>query len=320
MKALIPTNPIGLPPLDENPGRTAGRLTHLLAAAAVTAAAISLSGCNLLAVRRHAVARTVRITEVLTATLEQLNDQIAKDYAAIQTINASVDIKATSGGEHQGEVKELPTFAGYILLRKPSDLRVLMLLPLVRSKALDMVSDGKTFRLVSPPEKMAREGSEEVTTPSKKGLENLRPNIIRNALLVPPLQDDELVSLTQNARILPPAPGKKESTEEPDYDLTVTRKKSGNELQTIRVIHISRVTLKPYEQDIYDPDGRIATIVTYDKYQKYGDIPFPGTILITRPIDEYSLRIDITKLTFNEKMDDEEFVLPIPDNIPVTKM
>jgi len=67
-------------------------------------------------------------------------------------------------------------------------------------------------------------------------------------------------------------------------------RKTGNELQTIRVTHISRVTLKPYEQDFYDTAGRLVEIVTYDKYQKFGDIDYPTSILITMPIYEYRCR------------------------------
>jgi outer membrane lipoprotein-sorting protein len=44
------------------------------------------------------------------------------------------------------------------------------------------------------------------------------------------------------------------------------------------------------------------------------------SITITRPIDEYTLKITITKLTLNEPLDDESFKLEFPDNIPVQKM
>jgi len=278
---------------------------------------MALTGCTTI----RSVNKTVRAPNVLDATLVQLNSQIAARYEAIQTINAAVDIKASTGGEHQGEVKEYPAFAGYILLRKPSDMRVFMLVPVVRSLALDMVSDGTDFKLLIPPRNKAIVGlDKEVTTPSKNGLENLRPYIIRDALLIPPVHPDEFVAETQSNRILPPARGKKETTEEPDYDLTVARVKSGKELQTIRVVHISRVTLKPYEQDIYDAAGRVVTIVTYEKYQKFGDIDFPMNILITRPLDEYSLNIVVTKVTLNQKLDDESFVLKIPDDVPIQKM
>ena len=257
----------------------------------------------------------------MDSTLAQLNSSLAAQYQAVQSISATVDIKVVTGGQHSGEVKEIPTFTGYILMRKPADLRVLMQLPVVRSLALDMVTNGNNFKLLIPPKNKAYTGEDhEVETPSKNGLENLRPYIIRDALLVPPLAPGEIEAETQGSRILPPAKGKKEATEEPDYDVTVVRPKQGNEAETVRVIHIGRVTLKPYEQDVYDHSGRLVTVVTYDKYQKSSGVVFPTVITVTRPLDEYSLRITVNKLTLNQTMDDEQFVLKIPDNIPVTKM
>jgi len=320
MKALQRNNSIGLP---VNPAIVAALrrgVGRVLAVALTAGSAFSLSGCLSLTIHRRTVDKTVVATNLMDATLEQLNRRLADQYGAVKTINAKVTIKPSTGGHHEGEVKEIPAFSGFILLRKPSVLRVIMELPVLGSMALDMVADGKTFKLSVPPRKVAREGSEQVTTPSSKGFENLRPSVVRDALQVPPVSADELVSRTANARILPPAKGKKEATEEPDYDLTVSRAKQGNELQTIRVIHVSRVTLKPYEQDIYNQAGQIVEIVTYDKYQKFGDIDFPMSILITMPIDEYSMQIDITKLTLNQDMDDEQFVLKFPEGTPVQKM
>ena len=313
MKALIQPNSTCLPLL--------ARLQRVLTVAIVAGTSLSLTGCLSLTIHRRTVSKTVRTPIVLDATVEQLNDRIAEQYAAVKSLNASVDIKASVGGSAVGEVKEYPAFSGYILMRKPDDLRVFMLVPVVRSLALDMVSGGKEFKLLIPPKTKAIVGTdEEVSSPSKNGLENLRPYIIRDALLVPPVLPDELVTLTQDARILPAASGKKEMTEEPDYDLAVSRKKSGNVLETVRVVHISRVTLKPYQQDVYDHAGRLVTMISYSNYQRFGDIDIPMSILISRPIDQYTLQITVAKVTLNQPLDDEQFVLKIPDNIPITKM
>ena len=296
-------------------------LRRALTVAIAAGALLPLTGCLSLTIHRRTVGKTVRIPIVLDATVEQLNDRIAEQYVAVKSLNASVDIKASVGGSAVGEVKEYPAFSGYILMRKPDDLRVFMLVPVVRSLALDMVSDGKSFKLLIPPKTKAIVGTdEEVSSPSKNGLENLRPYIIRDALLVPPVLPDELVTLTQDARILPSAPGKKEMTEEPDYDLAVSRKKSGNVLETVRVVHISRVTLKPYQQDVYDHAGRLVTMISYSNYKRFGDIDMPMSILISRPLDQYTLQITVDKLTLNQPLDDEQFVLKIPDNIPIQKM
>ena len=289
---------------------------------------LALTGC--FSVRTRSVGKTVIAPHILDATLDQLVTQMDVRYKTIQTISASMEVTATTGGEHEGQVKEIPTFAGYIFLRKPSDLRVLLLLPFVRSRALDMVSDGTTFKLLIPPKNRAVEGSDArmdppfeepgAVVPQTSSLDSLRPNIVRDALLVPPLADGEFVTLTEHSRILAPVSGHKEAVEEPDYDVTVLRERSGRQLERVRVIHIGRTTLLPYEQDIYDHHGRVVTQVVYSRYARSGDTDFPMNILIKRPIDEYTLNLSITKLQVNPKLDDEQFLLKIPDNIPVQKM
>ena len=286
-------------------------------------ALLPTTGC--LSVRTRSVDKTVIAPNVQEQTLDELLKQMADRYAAINTLNMSVNITASTGGAHQGAVKEYPSFAGYIFLRKPEDLRVLMLVPFVRSRALDMVSDGKNFKLlISAPKAKAIVGPEVMTAPSKNGLENLRPSIIRDALQVPPVQADEFVALTRNFRVLAPAHGHKEAIEEPDYDLTVLRQKVGENdrhvLERVRVIHISRVSLLPYEQDLYDSEGRLVTTIYYDNFQKFGETTYPASILIKRPIDEYTLQIMVTKLVVNLPLDDEQFKLTIPDGVPVQQM
>jgi hypothetical protein len=216
-------------------------------------------------------------------------------------------------------VHEIPSFAGYIILRKPLDLRVLLLVPVVRSRALDMVSDGQNFKLLIPPKNRAIIGPD-AAAPTTTGLESLRPNIIRDALLIPPVGPNDFVALSKSSRIMPSETKKHETIEEPDYDLTILRQKNGHVLERARVIHIGRADLLPYRQEIYDDSGRIMTLVTYDKYTKINGISFPMLINISRPIDEYTLRIDMSKVMLNQKLEDDQFALTIPEGVPVQKM
>ena len=40
-------------------------------------------------------------------------------------------------------------------------------------------------------------------------------------------------------------------------------------MQTLRVLRLSRDTLLPYQQDIYDEGGRLETTALYDKYKEF---------------------------------------------------
>ena len=292
----------------------------ILSAAALLPLALALTGC--FGVKVRPVSRTIIADKVLDATLDQLLHQLAAQDSAIQNLFATVQVQASTGGAHAGQVNEIPTVDGYIFLRRPADLRMIMLNPLVRSSAVDMVSDGTNFKLylsVITKPKSAIEGLDRISSESKSGLENLRPYMVRDALLIPTASPEELVSLTRGSRILPPPPGKKDSIEEPDYDIEIFRIKTGQVLETVRVIHFGRITLKPYQQDIYD-QGRIVTTVTYDKYQQFGEVNYPADIVMERPIDELKLKIDISKAVFNGKLADDQFTLDIPANVPIKKM
>lgn len=269
--------------------------------------------------RTHLVRKVQRAPVVQSTTLDGLVKGIDRRYAEIQTMSLTVEISASTGGGRTGEVKEYPAFSGYIWMRKPADLRVILLVPVLRSKALDMVSDGKTFKLLIPPRNKAIVGRNEVSSPSKNGLENLRPSVFLDSMLIQGPLDDEIVSRTQDIRVVESA-DKKDLVELPDYDLQILGKPDGQIVRTDRVLHISRDTLLPYQQEIYDVTGQIVTRANYSNYQSYGAVRFPTKIVIERPIDQYSLTLTVTKAVFNEKLEEDQFELKIPDTVPVQQM
>lgn len=266
------------------------------------------------------VPRTHLAEIVISSSLNQLIQQVNTQFDAINTMKATVEISATTGGSLQGKETESPSFSGYIFLRKPEDLRVILLVPVLRNQAIDMVSNGKTWKLWIPPRNRAMEGTSQVTKPSKNGLENLRPAVFFDSLLVRGPLPNEIVSLTSDIRIVQNPKKKNELVEEPDYDLQILSQPTGQTAHTLRVIHISRTNLEPYQQDIYDDSGQVVTRAVYSNYQNFGKIPFPTKIVITRPIDQYSLTVTITKLTLNQKLDDDQFEMKIPDNVPIQHM
>ena len=262
---------------------------------------------------------------VKDATVADLVKQLNGNYDAIKSFNASVTIAASTGGGRTGKVTDYTSFKGYILMRKPRDLRVILQVPAFGSVAMDMVSDGHDFKLIIPIQNKARVGTDEVKTPSKNSLENLRPGIFFDSILLRSVAADEFVTVTDSDRPLATDAKTHSVRFEPDYDLAILgrAKDSGVPSETLitrRVIHYSRETLLPYKQDIYDETGRVVTTVNYSNYQKYGEIEFPSEIDIARPFDEYALKIAIVKLTPNKPLDDEQFHLEIPAGMTVQKM
>jgi outer membrane lipoprotein-sorting protein len=183
-----------------------------------------------------------------------------------------------------------------------------------------MVSNGKTWKLWSPPKHLAMMGTSEVAPASQHGLESLRPKVIFDSLLVRGLAPDQIVVLTQDSRIIPDEKNKKQLIEEPDYDLTILEPPQGKTAHTLRVIHIGRSNLLPYQQDIYDQNGYVVTQTFYSNYQTFANIPFPMKIEIRRPQDQYGLIITINKLVINQKLEDDQFELKFPEGVAVKTM
>jgi hypothetical protein len=199
-------------------------------------------------------------------------------------------------------------------------LRVLALLPVVRTHAFDLASDGKTFRLVIPPKSRAVVGSNTVTRPSTNGLENLRPDIFLDSVLVKSITPERLVYLTSTSEIR--RDGKK-LVETPEYQLLIGEDVQEDPhlqvrvIKPTRVIRFSRLTLLPIGQDIYGEDGGVETHVEYGPYRQFGTTHMPSSIVIQRPRESYQITISVQKVVVNQPLGDEQFALKIPSDYKV---
>ena len=255
-------------------------------------------------------------SQVLSSSLDALVKNTTGRYEAIHTLNAKVEVTTSTGGGKQGRVVDYTSFSAYILLRRPDDLHFIGFLPVVGSKMVDMVTNGKTFTMVIPPKSRAITGSNSIDTPSSNPLENLRPGVFSDSLMIRSAGPEELVSLTSDDRIYQPDPTRKYVVDEPEYDIGIYRTVANStELKTQRVIHVGRATLLPYQQDIYDEKGQLVTVATYENYKMFGQTAFPSRITIRRPLDQLSLTLTITQLAVNQDLDDDQFAVP---NIPAS--
>lgn len=270
----------------------------------------------------RSVMQTHPPAQVMSSSLQDLVTNTTSRYDAVDTLNAKVDVAASTGGGKEGKVVEYTSFTGYVLLRKTGDLRFVGLAPVVGSKLLDMVTDGKMFTIVIPPKSRAITGSNAITTPSSNPLENLRPSLFSEAFLIRSAGKDEMVSLTSDDRIYQPDATRKYVVDEPEYDIGIYRVgANSNELKTQRVIHIGRSTLLPYQQDIYDQQGQLVTVVNYDEYKLFGKTTFPSRITIQRPLDQLRLALTVNQLAVNQALEDDQFETPkIPASYQLQKL
>jgi outer membrane lipoprotein-sorting protein len=268
-----------------------------------------LDGCL---VRTRKLKQVKMPSVVMTATADDLLKAINDRCNQIHSLSATVVFQASVGGPRKGREKTYTSFNGYILLRKPESLRVIGLVPVLHTRAFDMASDGTTFKMWIPHENKVFEGSNTVTNESPNTLENFRPNVFSDSLLIKCIGRDDLVTLTSNDETKLD-PKTKQMMLQPEYDLLVLRRKSNSqEMVPVRVIHFNRVDLRPYEEDIYDSKGDIQTQAIYAPDQTFGPVRFPGSITIKRPLEEYQIVVTIQKLVTNQTLTDDQFELSPP--------
>jgi hypothetical protein len=261
---------------------------------------------------------------VLNADALQLVEAVNHRYDQVNSLTATVDFAASVGGAHTGKQTDYTSFHGYILFRKPQMLRVLGLVPVLRTHAFDLASNGQSFTLLIPPKSRAIQGSNSVTTRAANPFENLRPDVFLDSILIRRIAPDWTVSLTNSTKLEPQT---KQLIETPQYDLTILKPGGRNPStglprvdKPLRVIHFSRINLMPTEQDIYNADGDLETQVVYGPYQHFNGIQFPGTITINRLLDEYKITLTVEKVTFNQPLPDEQFETKVPVGYKVQKM
>ncbi len=155
------------------------------------------------------------------------------------------------------------------------------------------------------------------SNPPEKRLENMRPQYIYDALLIPAINSDEIAVLENGYETV--LDSKKHRVEQPDYRLLVVRKgPNGNYLS--RTIEFSRIDLRPYRQMIYDEQGNVATDAHYQTYNDFSGSTFPETIEIDRPRENYDLTLNMVKLEINKALTDDQFILEQPAGAEVVHL
>jgi outer membrane lipoprotein-sorting protein len=277
-------------------------------------ATLPLGGCLF---HTHRVEQ-INLAVLKNATKQDLIASINSEAAKIQSLQATVDIDTAVGGAKKGRVTEYEQIRGFVLARKPEMLRMIGLFPIVRNRAFDMVSDGHEFKLWIPTKNRFVVGRNDVTSPNpSQPLENLRPQIIYEALLLHEISPGETAILENGTETV--ADDKGHKSEQPDYVIDVIRSR-GNDSWLGRKIIFSRTDLHPNRQLIYDELGTLVTDARYTDYKDYDGVSFPSKIEIKRPEEEYDITLTILKPGLNQALTDDKFVLEQPAGAQVVHL
>lgn len=284
------------------------RVSRLLLLGLIASVLAYSPGCLF---RTRKVEVRVNNEQMLKATLDDLVNRINTEAAKVQTLDAPVNIDTSVGGKTKGVVTDYQQISGYILIRRPNMIRMIGLFPLVRNKAFDMVSDGTEFKLWIPVKNKFYVGHNDVVKPAANPLENLRPQVIYEALLlhaIDPAKDIAVLEYnpvefdekTKQVRVL--------ST----YVVDVIRKETDGKYYLQRKVIFDRQDLIPDHQIFYDKQGSMVTDATYSAFKYFNDVRVPTIIEIKRPQENYDITIAITKATVNGSIKNEQFALEQP--------
>jgi hypothetical protein len=271
---------------------------------------LSTTGCGVF-LRTRPVEEQYSKVPLQASTQQGLIDLINRQAEALHSLKATVDIDTSVGGMKKGHYTDYKEIRGYVLARKPDSLHMVGLMPIVRTTAFDMVSDGQDFKLWIPAKNRFVIGKNEVATPNTdQPMENIRPQNIYEALLIRRIDPASEIAVLENGyETLHDAKGRRVLQD--DYELTVIQKYDKG-WRLARKIIFGRIDLKPHRQYIYSEDGTVATDARYAEYKDFDGFSFPSRIEIFRPQEEYDITLNMLKVDINKPLTDEQFVLEQP--------
>lgn len=244
------------------------------------------------------------------ATKQDLIARYNHQADLVTSLNASVNMTLTAGSAYAGVIKQYHEINGFILAQKPASIRVIGQAPIVGTNIFDMVSDGETFHIFIPSQHKFIIGPTSLQRQSAKPIENLRPQHLTSAMFwdaiperVPVLIEEASDTVTRY------------------YVLTVVRlvgeaaspaADTPADWEIAQRIWFDRSDLSVARVQTYDPGGKLGSDVSYSGWGVFGTVSYARQISLSRPGNDYKLQIGVKKVTFNETVPAEKFILQQP--------
>ena len=278
---------------------------------------LPLSGC-LFTRRNLPVPKEPSMLQTVSA--DDLVRTINQRVEALQTLYATVDIRASTLKPNEGVEKDYTAFPGIIMMRKPKMLRVYGRVPVIGTRMFDMVSDGTNFTLFIPSRNLAYKGPNELRKRSANQIENMRPGFFLDAIVLRGLDPEDYYSVTADTETVEDT-AKKHLYSVPEYVLSITRRNPGSRNDTpVRVVTIHREDLLPYQQDLYDANGNLETQVFYANYADFGNSKYPSLVTIKRPLEGVQIVLRVQKVVENMPLTDDQFQIKLPEGTKILQL
>jgi len=201
---------------------------------------------------------------------------------------------------------------GYVVVDRPKQIRFKVVAPIVLSTIADMVSDGRQYRVSIPVKNQFLVGDVNAPANSKTALANLRPQHLLDGLFIdvrPYLNKAQVKSVLEEA-----VQGRR------SYYVFSFINIGGSEAQLMEKLWIDRTDMQVSRKQVFAKEGRLETDVEYLDYQSESTESFPQTVVIQRPLEEYTLKMTFQKAAFNQKLADDSFNLERPEGSELVRL
>jgi len=262
--------------------------------------------------RKRVLPEEQRLLPAKTATRGELVQDLEAKSNSIQTLQGTVSLDLSGGGAKSGVLTEYHQTTGYVVVDRPKQIRFKVVAPIVLSTIVDMVSDGGQYRVSIPVKNQFFVGDVNAPANSKTALVNLRPQHLLDGLFIdvrPYLNKAQVKSVLEEA-----VQGRR------SYYVLSFINIGGSEAQLMEKLWIDRTDMQVSRKQVFAKEGRLETDVEYLDYQSEGAESFPQTVVIQRPLEEYTVRMTFLKAAFNQKLADDTFNLERPDGSELVRL
>jgi outer membrane lipoprotein-sorting protein len=315
-------------------GRINLRVSGFASIIGIMAAAVFACGC---AVSHKTVVKPGDApAKLLTASKDELIGRYNQQAQSVTSLNATVSMKLTAGSAYSGVIEQYHEVNGFVLAAKPANIRVIGQAPVVSKNVFDMVSDGSTFHIYIPSKSEFIEGPDNLERQASKPIENLRPQHLIDALLWEPLPAGEPVLFEEASE----GTGRfyvLTAIRNAGEDATKASASGSSHWEISQKIWFDRTNLQIARVENFAPGGKVVSDVHYSNWLSVATTPnasqasntatsadsdmatltYPREVAISRPSDDYQLQIEVKKLTVDEPIAADRFVLKQP---PGTKL
>lgn len=301
---------------------------------------------------------TPRLLKVENASIEQLKGEVER-FARVESMRAKMDLKFEDNSFAEFGSKEVYRNAdGEVVVQRPGKILLKVQIPIVKSDLAQMTSDGESFRVAvlqdqsggrykrflkgtNAADYTELERSLEAdtvrtadknTTQSVSAFKNIRPQHFTDALLVRPIEAENLYVHSTIFQVEEDITKDKKSPIRNVMrgyyllDEFVRNESGGNVIS--RRFWFDRVGgIRLARQQLFDVHGEIESDIVYGALGNLSDANdyrnLPLEITVTRPQQRYAMRLthqNPESVTVGRKFPDAAFVLENTWNLPIVDL